>query len=48
MLLLTYHRSDEENAKVFGKCNRPFGHGHNYKVRVCLLFACLCACVPAP
>lgn len=23
--------SDEENLKVFGKCNNPNGHGHNYK-----------------
>uniref|UniRef100_A0A8C6V0F0 6-pyruvoyl tetrahydrobiopterin synthase n=1 Tax=Neogobius melanostomus TaxID=47308 RepID=A0A8C6V0F0_9GOBI len=23
--------SDEENKKVFGKCNNPNGHGHNYK-----------------
>ncbi|GAB1294182.1 6-pyruvoyl tetrahydrobiopterin synthase [Apodemus speciosus] len=26
--------SDEENLKVFGKCNNPNGHGHNYKVVV--------------
>ncbi|XP_069732677.1 6-pyruvoyl tetrahydrobiopterin synthase [Phaenicophaeus curvirostris] len=26
--------SDEENLKVFGKCNNPHGHGHNYKVIV--------------
>ncbi|NXU19859.1 PTPS synthase, partial [Pardalotus punctatus] len=25
--------SDEENLKVFGKCNNPNGHGHNYKGR---------------
>ncbi len=23
--------SDEENARLFGKCNRPNGHGHNYQ-----------------
>ncbi|NWV70707.1 PTPS synthase, partial [Malurus elegans] len=23
--------SEEENRKVFGKCNNPNGHGHNYK-----------------
>uniref|UniRef100_A0A3B4A084 6-pyruvoyl tetrahydrobiopterin synthase n=1 Tax=Periophthalmus magnuspinnatus TaxID=409849 RepID=A0A3B4A084_9GOBI len=23
--------SDEENKKVYGKCNNPNGHGHNYK-----------------
>lgn len=22
--------SDEENRRVFGKCNNPNGHGHNY------------------
>uniref|UniRef100_A0A2K6GCV4 6-pyruvoyltetrahydropterin synthase n=1 Tax=Propithecus coquereli TaxID=379532 RepID=A0A2K6GCV4_PROCO len=22
---------DEENLKLFGKCNNPNGHGHNYK-----------------
>jgi 6-pyruvoyltetrahydropterin/6-carboxytetrahydropterin synthase len=22
--------SDEENARVYGKCNNPHGHGHNY------------------
>ncbi|XP_028720725.1 6-pyruvoyl tetrahydrobiopterin synthase isoform X1 [Peromyscus leucopus] len=26
--------SDEENLTVFGKCNNPNGHGHNYKVVV--------------
>jgi 6-pyruvoyltetrahydropterin/6-carboxytetrahydropterin synthase len=26
--------SDAENAKVFGKCNNPTGHGHNYRVDV--------------
>ncbi|XP_051523210.1 6-pyruvoyl tetrahydrobiopterin synthase-like [Myxocyprinus asiaticus] len=26
--------SDEENKKIFGKCNNPNGHGHNYKVEV--------------
>lgn len=24
--------SDEENRRVFGKCNNPRGHGHNYRV----------------
>ncbi len=23
-------RSDEENQRLFGKCNNPYGHGHNY------------------
>ena len=26
--------SDEENRDVFGKCNNPAGHGHNYRVEV--------------
>ncbi|XP_036382206.1 6-pyruvoyl tetrahydrobiopterin synthase [Megalops cyprinoides] len=26
--------SDEDNKRVFGKCNHPNGHGHNYKVEV--------------
>jgi len=24
--------SDEENRRLFGKCNNPAGHGHNYRV----------------
>jgi len=26
--------SDEENRKIFDKCNNPNGHGHNYVVEV--------------
>ncbi|MEW6511546.1 MAG: 6-carboxytetrahydropterin synthase [Bacteroidota bacterium] len=26
--------SDEKNARVFGKCNNPNGHGHNYTLEV--------------
>lgn len=26
--------SDEENRDLYGKCNHPFGHGHNYVVEV--------------
>lgn len=26
--------SDEENRRIFGKCNNALGHGHNYKVQV--------------
>lgn len=32
-----YHNpdwSDEENRRVFGACNNPYGHGHNYEVEV--------------
>uniref|UniRef100_A0A8C8DF06 6-pyruvoyl tetrahydrobiopterin synthase n=1 Tax=Oryzias sinensis TaxID=183150 RepID=A0A8C8DF06_9TELE len=32
--LHSVHLSDEENAKVYGKCNNPNGHGHNYTVEV--------------
>jgi len=28
--------SDEENCRVYGKCNNPHGHGHNYEVQVTL------------
>ena len=26
--------SDEKNKAVFGKCNNPNGHGHNYEIEV--------------
>ncbi len=26
--------SPEENRETFGKCNNPFGHGHNYQLEV--------------
>ena len=26
--------SDAENQRIFGKCNNPFGHGHNYVLGV--------------
>ena len=26
--------SDAENTAVYGKCNNPFGHGHNYVLEV--------------
>jgi 6-pyruvoyltetrahydropterin/6-carboxytetrahydropterin synthase len=32
-----YHSPDftpEENRRVFGKCNNPNGHGHNYTLEV--------------
>jgi 6-pyruvoyltetrahydropterin/6-carboxytetrahydropterin synthase len=28
--------SEEENRATFGKCNNPFGHGHNYVVEITL------------
>ena len=32
--LHSVHLSEEENYLVFGKCNNPFGHGHNYVLEV--------------
>src|ERR1700739_1846015 len=32
-----YHNpnlSAEENRRIFGKCNNPHGHGHNYTLEV--------------
>ena len=26
--------SEEENRRIFGKCNNPHGHGHNYTLEV--------------
>ncbi len=26
--------SEEENCRLYGKCNNPFGHGHNYELQV--------------
>ena len=28
------HLSNEENLTIFGKCNNPYGHGHNYYLEV--------------
>ncbi len=28
--------SEAENQRLYGKCNNPFGHGHNYEVEVTL------------
>jgi 6-pyruvoyltetrahydropterin/6-carboxytetrahydropterin synthase len=32
--LHTAKLSEEENSQVFGKCNNPYGHGHNYTLEV--------------
>ncbi|XP_074476840.1 6-pyruvoyl tetrahydrobiopterin synthase isoform X1 [Sebastes fasciatus] len=32
--LHSVHLSDEDNKRVYGKCNNPNGHGHNYNVEV--------------
>jgi 6-pyruvoyltetrahydropterin/6-carboxytetrahydropterin synthase len=26
--------SPEENSRVYGKCNNPYGHGHNYVMEI--------------
>jgi len=26
--------SEQENDRIYGKCNNPYGHGHNYTVEV--------------
>jgi 6-pyruvoyltetrahydropterin/6-carboxytetrahydropterin synthase len=26
--------SEEENIRVYGKCNNPYGHGHNYVLEI--------------
>ena len=28
--------SDEENRRLYGPCNNPRGHGHNYELEVCV------------
>ena len=28
--------SDEQNRAAYGKCNNPYGHGHNYTIEVTL------------
>src|SRR5713101_7639666 len=30
------HLNEEENFRVYGKCNNPHGHGHNYVVEISL------------
>jgi len=34
--LHTPQLSEEDNSRVFGKCNNPYGHGHNYVLEVSL------------
>ena len=26
--------SEQENQRIYGKCNNPYGHGHNYAVEI--------------
>src|SRR5260370_373574 len=38
-----YHNpafSAEQNRRVFGKCNNPHGHGHNYTLEVTVAGGC--------
>jgi 6-pyruvoyltetrahydropterin/6-carboxytetrahydropterin synthase len=32
--LHTSQLSGEENQRIYGKCNNPYGHGHNYVLEV--------------
>lgn len=34
--LHTDELSDQENRRLFGKCNNPSGHGHNYRLEVAI------------
>ncbi|KAJ1678228.1 hypothetical protein EV182_004511, partial [Spiromyces aspiralis] len=34
--LHSQHLSPTKNQEIYGKCNYPNGHGHNYKVQVTL------------
>jgi len=34
--LHSVYLSDEVNQELFGKCNNPYGHGHNYRLEVTL------------
>lgn len=34
------HWSDQKNKEVFGKCNNPFYHGHNYELEVKVIGLC--------
>lgn len=34
--MISVHLSDSVNKEIFGKCNNPNGHGHNYSVEVTL------------
>ncbi|MFN7923821.1 MAG: 6-carboxytetrahydropterin synthase [Bryobacteraceae bacterium] len=27
--------SEDENQRIYGKCNNPYGHGHDYVLQVC-------------
>ncbi len=28
------HFNEEQNREIFGKCNNPYGHGHDYEIDV--------------
>lgn len=32
--LHSIHLSDEENKRIYGKCNHIHGHGHNYIIKI--------------
>lgn len=35
--LHSYLLSEDQNNSIYGKCNNPFGHGHNYEIELTLL-----------
>jgi 6-pyruvoyltetrahydropterin/6-carboxytetrahydropterin synthase len=28
------HLNEEDNRRIYGKCNNPYGHGHNYSIEI--------------
>ena len=32
--LHSVHLDEERNQEIYGKCNNPYGHGHNYVVEI--------------
>ena len=32
--LHNFDLSEEENCRIYGKCNNPYGHGHNYVMEI--------------
>jgi 6-pyruvoyltetrahydropterin/6-carboxytetrahydropterin synthase len=32
--LHTPRLSEEQNRELYGKCNNPYGHGHNYEIEI--------------
>ena len=32
--LHSHHLNEAENQRIYGKCNNPYGHGHNYALEI--------------